>query len=74
MLATDRFAAAVREDERTAAALGITAVPFFVVDRRVGVAGAQPAAVLGELLRQAWADRPAVPVAAAGDACAVDGC
>ena len=51
MLAGDRFAAEVREDERTARALGITAVPFFVVDRRVGAAGAQPPAVLRELLR-----------------------
>src|SRR3954447_4265891 len=33
VLATDRYAAEVREDERTAAALGIHAVPFFVVDR-----------------------------------------
>jgi predicted DsbA family dithiol-disulfide isomerase len=73
LLAGDRFAADVRADERTAAALGITAVPFFVVDRRIGAAGAQPAPVLGELLRQAWADRPAIPVVATGDACGVDG-
>jgi predicted DsbA family dithiol-disulfide isomerase len=74
LLAGDRFAADVRDDERTAAALGIHAVPFFVVDRRIGAAGAQPPAVLGELLRQAWADRPAIPVVASGDACDVDGC
>jgi predicted DsbA family dithiol-disulfide isomerase len=74
VLATDRYAAEVREDERTAASLGITAVPFFVVDRRIGAAGAQPAPVLTELLARAWADRPAIPVVAAGDACGVDGC
>jgi predicted DsbA family dithiol-disulfide isomerase len=74
VLATDRFAAEVREDERTAASLGITAVPYFVVDRRIGAAGAQPAPVLAELLRRAWADRPEIPVVAAGDACGVDGC
>ncbi len=61
-LATDRFEAAVREDERTAAVLGIHAVPFFVVDRALGVAGAQPAEVLLELLRQGWRTRN--PVAA----------
>jgi len=74
MLATDRFAAEVREDERTATSLGISAVPFFVVDRRIGAAGAQPPEVLGELLRRAWADRPAIPVVATGDTCGVDGC
>jgi predicted DsbA family dithiol-disulfide isomerase len=75
LLATDRFAVAVRDDERTASALGIHAVPFFVVDRRIGASGAQPPEVLGELLRRAWADsQPAIPVVAAGDTCGVDGC
>ena len=31
---------------------GSHAVPFFVVDRRIGAAGAQPAEALGELLRR----------------------
>jgi predicted DsbA family dithiol-disulfide isomerase len=74
MLSGDRYAADVREDERTATQLGITAVPFFVVDRRIGAAGAQPAEVLGELLRRAWADRPAIPVVAGGETCDADGC
>ena len=52
LLAGDRLADAVREDERTAAALGIHAVPFFVVDRAVAASGAQPPEVLGELLRR----------------------
>jgi predicted DsbA family dithiol-disulfide isomerase len=56
-LATDRFAEQVRDDERTAARLGITAVPTFVVDRAIGASGAHaPEALLG-LLRQGWADR-----------------
>src|SRR3954454_5597620 len=45
-LATDAFAAAVRGDEATAHALGISAVPFFVADRAIGASGAQPAEVL----------------------------
>jgi len=53
MLAGDRFAAEVRDDEHTARGIGINAVPCFVVDRRVGVSGAQPPEVLLELLRQA---------------------
>ena len=74
LLAGDRFAEEVRDDERTAASLGIGAVPFFVVDRKIGASGAQPPEVLGELLRRAWADRPAIPVVAAGDSCGIDGC
>jgi predicted DsbA family dithiol-disulfide isomerase len=42
----------VREDERAAQAIGITAVPTFVIDRRIGVAGAQPPEVLLDFLRR----------------------
>ena len=59
VLAGDRFAAEVREDERTAMSLGIHAVPFFAVDRRIGAAGARPPEALGELLRQGWQTRVA---------------
>jgi predicted DsbA family dithiol-disulfide isomerase len=57
VLATDRYATEVREDERTAMSLGINAVPVFVVDRRIGAAGAHPAEALGELLRRGWEAR-----------------
>jgi predicted DsbA family dithiol-disulfide isomerase len=60
----DRYATDVREDERTAMALGINAVPFFVVDRRVGAAGAHPPEALGELLRRGWEARTPTDVAA----------
>jgi predicted DsbA family dithiol-disulfide isomerase len=59
VLASDRYAVDVREDERTAMSLGISAVPFFVVDRRMGAAGAHPAEALGELLRRGWDARVA---------------
>jgi predicted DsbA family dithiol-disulfide isomerase len=74
VLAGDRYGADVREDERTAASLGITAVPFFVVDRALGAAGAQPPEVLRDLLQRAWEARSPVPVAVAGESCGVDGC
>ncbi|HUR83950.1 MAG TPA: DsbA family oxidoreductase [Solirubrobacteraceae bacterium] len=73
MLEGDRFAAEVRDDERTAASLGIHAVPFFVVDRAIGASGAHPPEHLLEFLRQARAANPPIPVAAAGDSCAADG-
>ena len=58
VLASDRYSSAVREDERTAAQLGISAVPFFVVDRALGASGAHPPEQLLELLRQARATGP----------------
>lgn len=73
LLAGDRFTAEVREDERTAAQLGIHAVPFFVVDRAIGASGAHPPEQLVELLRQARAKNPPMPVVAAADTCDVDG-
>jgi predicted DsbA family dithiol-disulfide isomerase len=61
-----RYLAAVREDFDTARALGATGVPFFVVDRTYGAAGAQPAEVLLQLLERAWSDsHPLVTVPAA---------
>jgi predicted DsbA family dithiol-disulfide isomerase len=73
LLAGDRFAAEVRADERTAAGLGIHAVPFFVVDRAIGASGAHPATALVELLRQARAANPPIAVSVADETCAVDG-
>jgi predicted DsbA family dithiol-disulfide isomerase len=59
LLAGERYAQEVRDDERTAGELGISAVPTFVIDRRLGASGAQPPDALLELLRQGWAKRSA---------------
>jgi predicted DsbA family dithiol-disulfide isomerase len=72
-LVTDRFAADVREDERTAERIGIRGVPFFVVDRAVGASGAYPPEALLELLRRARELNPPIPVSAAGETCGLDG-
>ena len=54
VLESGTYAAEVRADESLALELGITAVPFFVIDRTFGVPGAQPPdAILGALER-AW--------------------
>jgi predicted DsbA family dithiol-disulfide isomerase len=62
VLAGDRYRAEVRADEEQARAYGISGVPFFVVDQRYGVSGAQPADVLLEVLDRAWADAHPEPV------------
>ncbi len=79
VLASDEYATDVERDSRDATALGATGVPFFVVDRRYGVAGAQPAEVFGQVLDRAWADsHPAIDLVAGGGGaaaeCGPDGC
>ena len=56
VLGSDAYTAEVREEEHEATQLGINGVPFFVLDRRYGVSGAQPADVLLQALERAWAD------------------
>jgi predicted DsbA family dithiol-disulfide isomerase len=77
VLAGDRYAAEVRTDEEQARAFGISAVPFFVLDRRYGIAGAQPSELLLEALDRAWAERSPLAVLtghAHGDGCTDGGC
>ena len=57
LLGSNRFADEVRADEQSAVSLGISSVPTFIVDRTVGVTGAQPAELLLQMLRQGWARR-----------------
>ncbi len=44
----------VRKDIKEAQALGIHGVPFFVIDRKYGVSGAQPIEIFVEALTQAY--------------------
>lgn len=64
LLAGDRFADAVRDDERTASSFGISGVPFFVVDRALGASGAQARETFADLLERGWENRPEVADAA----------
>lgn len=56
VLGSDRFDDAVQSDIDQARAYGAGGVPFFVVDGRYGVSGAQPIEVFNQLLAQAAAD------------------
>jgi predicted DsbA family dithiol-disulfide isomerase len=60
----ERYADAVRADERAATQIGIRGVPFFVLGRKYGVSGAQPAEVLLQALQQAWDEVAGPPVSA----------
>jgi predicted DsbA family dithiol-disulfide isomerase len=76
-LTEQRYATAVRADESDAAALGISGVPFFVIDRKYGINGAQPAEQMLEMLQRVWSETHPLTVVggpAAGEACGPDGC
>ena len=78
VLAGSAHADAVRRDEAEARAIGVTGVPFFVVDRRLGVSGAQPAGVFTQLLEEGWKAANPVVVLPGADtdaaACVDDAC
>jgi predicted DsbA family dithiol-disulfide isomerase len=75
ILTGDGFADAVQADIARARAYGATGVPFFVVDERYGVSGAQSVDVFTQVLDRAWVDsRPALDVVGGGDTCGPDGC
>lgn len=77
-LDTDKYADNVREDIAEARAIGVSGVPFFVIDRKYGISGAQPAEVFGQALDQAWQEaNPLTMVSANGsdtEVCGPDGC
>jgi predicted DsbA family dithiol-disulfide isomerase len=75
MLASDQYANDVRADEARAREFGISGVPFFAVDERYGVSGAQPADALLDALRQAYVNSPMVVVGGDNaDSCADGSC
>jgi predicted DsbA family dithiol-disulfide isomerase len=77
VLAGAEYADAVETDIREAAALGANGVPFYVIDRKYGVSGAQPSEVFTQVLERAWSEsHPVLDVVASGsaDTCGPDGC
>ena len=77
VLASHEYAAAVHADIAQARAYGATGVPFFVVDEKYGVSGAQPTELFAQLLDRAWSEsHPTIELVggADADACGPDGC
>ena len=66
VLTSERYSDDVRTDEAQAHAYGISGVPFFVIDGRYGISGAQPADVVLQALHKAWSERPPVTLVAPG--------
>ncbi len=77
VLNSDAYGAEVRHDELEARRLGITGVPFFVIDRTYGISGAQSPETIGPALQQAWTEAHPLQMVTgtnAGDICADDSC
>ena len=50
----DRFSGEVREDEERAGHFGINGVPFFAIEERWGISGAQPLEEFQNALASSW--------------------
>jgi protein disulfide-isomerase len=74
MLRSDDYKSEVRLDEMKARTLGIRGVPFFVLNDRFGVSGAQSPEIFLQSLEQAWAEsEKELSMAATGDTCSTNG-
>jgi len=56
VLGSDEYSDAVDADEAMAHSLGVNGVPFFAIDRRYGISGAQPAEVIAATLQRSWSE------------------
>ena len=81
VLGSDELADEVWADIEQAQRFGASGVPFFVIDEKYGVSGAQPADTFTQVLERAWSERnPLVQMVAtgaageSGEACGPDGC
>jgi len=57
VLAEQKYTEAVQDDIRQARAYGANGVPFFVIDERYGISGAQATEAFASTLNRAWADQ-----------------
>ena len=76
-LHSDDFKYAVSKDISLAQQMGINAVPFFVINDKYGVSGAQPAEVFQEVLEKSWEEfskgDQGLKIIHGGESCDVDG-
>lgn len=77
VLASDEYEGDVRADERMAYAMGISAVPFFIIDGKYAIAGCYPTAEIARVLDRAQREsavESAEGQTAEGAACGPEGC
>ncbi|MFE3871276.1 DsbA family protein [Flavobacterium sp. ZS1P70] len=54
VLNSDTYGTEVQKDQEEANAIGVQGVPFFVLDNKYAISGAQPASTFLETLQKAW--------------------
>lgn len=71
MLAGTQYSDEVRADEEEARRLGVNGVPFYVINRKYGVSGAQPSEAFLEVLQKVWEEEKPLQILQgdAGQAC-----
>lgn len=76
MFSSDAFSKEVREDETQAQSIGINGVPFFVLNNKYAVSGAQSPETFLDVLEQTWEEfekeNPAL-IITGGESCSADG-
>lgn len=76
ILASDAFSDEVRQDELAARKIGVQGVPFFVLNNKYGISGAQSTEVFQETLEKAWEayqqENPSL-IISKGESCSTNG-
>lgn len=79
MLNSEKFDQAVDQDVYESRQIGVRGVPFFVLDRKYGISGAQPDEVFTQNLEKAWTEyqkaNPTIKIEEGkdGEVCDIDG-
>lgn len=69
---SDTYSDDVIADIEMAGRIGVRGVPFFVIDRKYAVSGAQPAEVFSGALQKAWDEIPPEQKPGVANACSTD--
>ncbi|MGM0839535.1 MAG: DsbA family oxidoreductase [Bacillota bacterium] len=78
VLESDEFTQDVRADEEEARQIGVQGVPFFVINRKYAISGAQPSDVFLSSIQKVWEEENQTdslqPLGTDGMACDENGC
>lgn len=74
VLNSDQLDYEVKQDILEARNIGVSGVPFFVLNDKYAVSGAQPSDVFIEALTQTYSETVKISKTNTGDSCSIDGC
>jgi predicted DsbA family dithiol-disulfide isomerase len=74
---SEQFGLQISRDMKLAEQMGISGVPFFVINDKYGVSGAQPSVVFSEVLEKSWDEFSAgdngLKIIHSGESCDIEG-